>query len=161
MPGPASTVEERSLRKDFRPEGTAVRSPPRQSFQTRFIAICLTVTQQSDGFFQSRNLDSQISCCGNLLLYEEERNLEKWPMTSSDLMRVGWRHLLYYANLHNESSNLDDNQSRIVSLRWTAEMLIDKGQDNRSMAHKTRAGRRTIGEQDRSWDTPWNRGWPV
>ena len=58
MPGPASSVVERSLRKNFSSEGTAVRSPPQEAFS---IAINsqkgLTEIQYVDGFFQSRNLD--------------------------------------------------------------------------------------------------------
>ena len=99
-----------------------------------------------DGFFQSRNLVR--SAVAASPLSEEERNLEKWPMTSSDCHKMTSSTLItqHYTNL----ATYDDNQSRIVSIRWTAEMLIEKGQDNRSMAHKTRAGRRIMGEQDRS-----------
>ena len=44
---------------------------------------CLTENPTSDGFFQSRNLDSKAVAASPLS--EEERNLEKWPMTSSDV----------------------------------------------------------------------------
>ena len=58
-PGPASTVEERSLRKSSS-EGTAVRSPLKEaSFQARInLQYARTIIPTNlDGFFQSRNLD--------------------------------------------------------------------------------------------------------
>ena len=86
MPGPASSVVERSLRK-IPSEGTAVRSPPQDDFS---IAINsqegLTEIQYVDGFFQSRNLDRK--AVATSLLSEEERNLEKWPMTLSDCSKM-------------------------------------------------------------------------
>ena len=39
-----------------------------------------------------------------------------------------------------------NNQSRIVNLRRTAEMLIGNRPRKMRMAHKTRAGRRIIGD---------------
>ena len=67
MPGPASTVEERSLRK-FSSEGTAVRSPPKAIFSGAINNSHLSLTenlQKSDGFFQSRNLDAKKLCAIN------------------------------------------------------------------------------------------------
>ena len=75
MPGPASTVEERSLRK-FSSEGTAVRSPPRKLLFRPRKHLCLTEIHQSDGFFQSRNLDAK-SCARSILLCERERSPNK------------------------------------------------------------------------------------
>ena len=75
-------MEERSLRNQFL-KGTAVRSPPKAIFSGAIIRNMFDgKTNNSDGFFQSRNLDR--SAVAASTLYEEERNLEKWPMTSSD-----------------------------------------------------------------------------
>ena len=58
QPGPASTAEERSLRK-ISSKGTAVRSPPKEaSFQTQLNSqYRFDGNPISNGFFQSRNLD--------------------------------------------------------------------------------------------------------
>ena len=84
MPGPASTVVNRSLRKSSS-KGTAVRSPLKEaSFQARILysqQARTIIPTNLDGFFQSRNLDSKKLLSIKLLLYEEERNLENWPMT--------------------------------------------------------------------------------
>ena len=58
MPGPASTVEKHSL-YNISSEGTAVRSPAEGYFfsdrETQFMFD--GNSDNSDGFFQSRNLD--------------------------------------------------------------------------------------------------------
>ena len=59
MPGPASSVEDRSLRK-IRPRGP--RFDPRRGLLFRRELIrkkCLTEHPLSDGYLQSRNLDSK------------------------------------------------------------------------------------------------------
>ena len=63
-PGPASTVEERSLR-NISSEGTAVRSPLKEaSFQTGFNSqYRFDGNPISDGFFNNANLISG-SCSG-------------------------------------------------------------------------------------------------
>ena len=66
--------------------------------------------------------------------------LEIGPMMSSEC-----RHILYYAML----ATYYNNQSRMVNLRRTTETLIGNTPRKR-MAHKTRAGRRITGEEDRS-----------
>ena len=67
MPGPASSVEERSLRK-FSSEGTAVRSPPKAIFSGAINNSHFKFDgkpTKSDGFFQSRNLDAKKLCAIN------------------------------------------------------------------------------------------------
>ena len=62
-PGPASSVVERSLRKNFPSEGTAVRSLPQDNFSVAIFAKGLTEIQYMDGFF---NLATSIRgkyCC--------------------------------------------------------------------------------------------------
>ena len=68
---------------------------------------------------------------------KRERNLEKWLYDV-----IQWSHILYYATL----ATYYNNQSRIVNLRRTAEMLIGNRPRKMRMAHKTRAGRRIIGD---------------
>ena len=84
MPGPASTVVERPLRK-ISSEGTAVRSPLKEaSFQTRINSFARIRFAKrfdgnpiSDGFFINATSISG-SCSGkNLSLYERERSLNK------------------------------------------------------------------------------------
>ena len=142
MPRSASSVEDRSLRK-ISSEGTAVRSPPRQSFQTRFFRnVCLTVTQQSDGFFHPRNLDQE-KLLRRSLLGEKERSLNK---SAYDELAS----LLYYATLQHDSSNLSNNQLSQINLRRIVEALIGRRPSDNGRPTQTRAGRRTIGEQDRA-----------
>ena len=78
MPGPASTVEERSLRKIFHSQGTVDRYPPQDNFSVAINSQKgLTEIQYVDGR-HSRNLQIGKSCCDkNLLLYERERSLNK------------------------------------------------------------------------------------
>ena len=94
-------------------------------------------TNNSDGFFQSSNLISEISCCDNLLCMKRNVALEIGPMTS--LLRLLdndviystpkfynytkiytsnlWRHH-YELNHTAESLEMDEEQCHRPSKRW-------------------------------------------
>ena len=76
-PGPASTVEERPLRK-ISSEGTAVRSPLKEaSFQTRFIRNRFDGNPISDGFFQLTQPRSREAVAAVLYCMKGTRSLIK------------------------------------------------------------------------------------
>ena len=139
MPGPASTVVERPLRK-ISSEGTGVRSPLKEaSFQTRinsFARIRFATSNRkmfdgnpiSDGFFINATSISG-SCSGkNLSLYERERSLNKLVL---------WRHIhggvtsyiSYYAILHTTLATCYNNGSNMPTYGGTG-CWLEAGQEN-------------------------------
>ena len=72
MQGPASTQVEHSLHKILRPRGPWFDPRRGNLFRRDNINshVCLTVTQQSDGYFQSCNLESK-KAVATSTLYEE------------------------------------------------------------------------------------------
>ena len=153
MPGPASSVEDRSLCK-ISSDGTAVRSLPKAIF--------------SDAIFC--NMFDGDPTIGRVLPSTQPRSGKAVATISTG--RKGKRSLnksaydelaslLYYATLQHDSSNLSNNQLSQINLRRIVEALIGRRPSDNGRPTQTRAGRRTIGEQDRAWDTPWNRGCPV
>ena len=105
-PGPASTVEEHSLRKIASSMGTAVRSSPRIfifSSRAIFIAqLCLTENIQLSDKIQSRNLGTEQSCC------------DQFDCMKGNVARINWPYdVTSYILLRNSTTTLatwDDNQ---------------------------------------------------
>ena len=93
LPGPASTVEEHSLR-NISSEGTVVRNSPRGIFSDASRIYIWRTPQSSDKSINSRNLDLGITVRDYL------------HCTKGNVAWINWSILLYYATLHNYSSNL-------------------------------------------------------
>lgn len=131
---------------------------------------------QRSGFFRRNNSqymsDTDLWKTGSLMQTISERKEKSCCQVTfhlgkrerSPIKLVLWRHLecgmmsnlLYYAILLHNSSNLYPVSASQINLwritrRWLDEAKSIEG---------PRAGRRTIGQVRRTWDTPWNRGCP-
>ena len=74
-----------------------------------------------DGFFQSRNQPRYRKAVAASPLGEEERNLEKWPMTSSDCSKMTSSTLItqHYTNLATCYNN------KLTSLIYDGDRAVD------------------------------------
>ena len=99
-----------------------------------------------DGFFQSRNLEyEELLLRNQIITSEEERNLEKWPMTSSDVDKMTSSTLI--TQPYNYTSNLERYLYALWSLRletnrddWRAML-----QAKRKMEYEALIGKRERG----------------
>ena len=149
MPGPASSVEEHSLR-NIPSEGTVVRSSPRAFLFRRdlfanFAQMFDGSPNKSDKIFQSRNLDLGKLLRQNSTEWRGNVTLKNGPMTSSDRVTS---YILYYATLTHTNLATYDNNQLLYDQPMVDRRDIDwnRPRQQRSMAHKTRAGRRIIGQ---------------
>ena len=107
----------------------------------------------------SHNLDTE-KAVATISHYWVKENVAQinWPYDELDR----WRHISYYAILQSTLITSPQLSAFIMVNLWrTAKHWLDEAKWQWVAQTYSGTAGKEIGQQDRSWDTPWKRGWPV